>query len=115
MSNEGNFVVLQNVGAGTIRVVDAREDNNRGFHESFMGEFETREEAEAKAAELAGEPMWAVFLNVPAWTGYVEEVDSASGNYRGSGRHPFSFQCEFETKEEAEAALSNILSKHTVE
>ena len=56
---------------------------------------------------LAGKSRFAVFTAI-GQSPYIEEVNSLSGNYRGSGHHPFRCAAEFETEEEAEEFLVSL-------
>jgi hypothetical protein len=60
--------------------------------------------------KLAGPSSWAVFWNNGAGDGYVEEVDGLSGNYRGSGHWPHTCVGEYDTREEANAALAALIA-----
>lgn len=50
-------------------------------------------EAEKKLADILRVDAVAVFYNAPAGEAYYE--DSPSGNYKGSGHHPFSYVTEY--------------------
>ena len=56
---------------------------------------------------LAGKSRFAVFTAIGR-SPYIEEVHDLSGNYRGSGHHPFRLAAEFSTEEEAEDFMAKL-------
>lgn len=102
------YVLVQDVGAGSARVITSETANARGFHENYVDEFDTLAEAEAAREELRGQTVYAVFWNRGEARGYVSAEDNLSGNWRGSRDGFYSCVSEHETQESAEMALSDL-------
>lgn len=101
------FAVVQNIAAGTARILEQGEQ--RDFHEDFVNEFETRELAQVELDLMRGEPIWVVFFNNAAHDAYVSKEDYLTGNWRGSRDYPYNIFGEYPTEAEAKAACAEYL------
>lgn len=101
------FTVVQDVGAGTARIISP--GNERQFHETFVGEYDTKALAEAELSELAGPDIFVVWWNAGDAKGRVTVENKLSGNWRGSGGVPFATICgEYDTHGKADAKLEQV-------
>lgn len=94
MSDQFAVYVNTAAGEGFVGVVDSYETvpSNDG-HANLQGVFNSREEAEDILRKCLFEPIVAVFLNGP--TGDAYRSADPTGNWRGSGHHPFTVVAEF--------------------
>jgi hypothetical protein len=103
------FTLVQNIGAGYAKIL--RPGDQKRFHEDFVGEFETIEEAEEAYEQLRGKPIFAVFWNNGAADGYVSQEDNLSGNWRGSRDGHYTCVAEQENQADADKVLASLKNR----
>lgn len=97
----GAWWVFYNSAAGDHYITRSRPISNQEGHYRLVDEGHGDSELKKALDRLAGPQRWAGFEDRPAGKRFVEQVDNLSGNYKGSGRHPFSFVQYFFSEEEA--------------
>lgn len=103
------YHLLVNRAAGESEIIEGDEGERLDHgHFNTIGVYNTPEEAEQGKADYAGKPKYAVFYSRPMNSGYVCKVDNLSGNYKGTGHHPYSFIDEHATEEEADRSLAEM-------
>jgi hypothetical protein len=78
---------------------------------NFEAEYKTEGEAYAAIEERCiSSSVWAVFFDTPTRDGYVSQENDFTGNWKGSGRQPYTCVGEFDTETEAKAYLKKRIA-----